>query len=132
MDRIEKLVAENAEQIRHLAAESREYFDSLKLTREEAAQERERLNALIEFQFAFRDEFEAFKKETLRYQVLAADEFRSADEKLSKRIADVSVEVRQTSAELKELGKTTDRRIAEIVSAIGQLIARMPPPAPAS
>ncbi|MGI8742846.1 MAG: hypothetical protein ACR2NN_09800 [Bryobacteraceae bacterium] len=53
-------------------------------------------------------------------------------EDLSETIADLSTEVRNTSAELKELGRTTDRRIAEVISAIGQLIARLPPAPPAN
>ena len=77
--------------------------------------------ALFESQFALIDDFKDFKRETLTYQVLAADEFRTADERLSKKIE-------ATDRRLKELGEETDRRIADLIVAIGKLIARMPPP----
>ena len=92
----------------------------------------ERMNALVEAQFAMIDDFKDFKRETLTYQVLAADEFRTADERLSKKIDTLGAELKASSDEtnrrLKQLGEETDRRIADLVAAIGRLIARMPPP----
>jgi hypothetical protein len=76
--------------------------------------------ALYESHFALIDDFKEFKRETLTYQVLAADEFRAADERLSKKIDDLRIE-------MKELGEKTDRRIADLISAIGRLIANTPP-----
>ena len=89
------------------------------------------VNKPFESQFALIDDFKDFKRETLTYQVLAADEFRTADERLAKKIDALGVELKASSDEtnrrLKELGEETDRRITDLVAAIGQLIARMPP-----
>lgn len=76
--------------------------------------------ALFESQFALIDDFKDFKRETLSYQVLAADEFRTKDER-------PSTQLKQTDLWLKELFQETDRKIADLMVAIGKLIARMPP-----
>ena len=96
--------------------------DSTRLDRVEAlveklagqqADDHERINAIGEYLFAMIDDTKDFKRETLTQQVLAADEFRSADNRLR--------------AEMKDSAKGLDRRIADLVAAIGVIIARMPP-----
>ena len=100
--------------------------DSTRLDRIEAlveklaaqqADDHQRINAIGEYLFAMIDDTKEFKRETRTQQVLAADEFRSADTRLRK--------------ELTESVKEIDRRIADLVAAIGALISRNPPP-PAS
>lgn len=111
-----------------MAGQNGKNGDSTRLDRIEALVDRMAVQqaALFESQFALIDDFKEFKKETLTYQVLAADEFRSADQTIR---ADMKALSDTTDRRLKELGEETDRRIADLVAAIGRLIARMPPPA---